>query len=72
MALGVEVMNNRDIVISNPESGFRVNYPKDGDAPMLVAIDGIDRVVDHAKLKFWAKAWKAFHEKARAIGWLSS
>ena len=72
VTLGVEVINNRDIVISSPESGFSVTYRKDGDAPMLVAVDGIDRVVDHAKLKFWAEAWKAAHEKARAVGWLSS
>ena len=32
---------------------------------MLVAIDGIGRVVDQAKVKFWAQAWKAAHEKAR-------
>ena len=69
VTLGVELINNRDIVISSPESGFSV---KDGDAPMLVAIDGIGRVVDHAKVKFWAQAWKAAHEKARAVGWLSS
>jgi hypothetical protein len=56
VTLGVEVINKRDIVISSPESGFSVTYRKDGDAPMLVAIDGIDRVVDHAKLKFWAQA----------------
>ena len=59
MTLGVELINNRDIVVSNPESGFSVTYRKDGDAPMLVAIDGIDRAVDQAKLKFWAQAWKA-------------
>jgi hypothetical protein len=57
--LGVELINNRDIVLSSPESGFSVTYRKDGDAPMLVAIDGIDRAVDQAKLKFWAQAWKA-------------
>jgi hypothetical protein len=39
---------------------------------MLVAIDGIGRVVDQAKVKFWAQAWRAAHEKARAVGWLSS
>ena len=70
MTLGIEVINNRDIVISSPESGFSVTYRKDGDAPMLVAIDGVGRVVDQAKLKFWAQAWKAAHEKARAVGWL--
>ena len=59
VTLGVELINNRDIAISSPESGFSVTYRKDGDAPMLVAIDGIDRAVDQAKLKFWAQAWKA-------------
>ena len=68
VTLGVELINNRDIVISSPESGFSVTYRKDGDAPMLVAINGIGRVVD----QFWAQAWKAAHEKARAVGWLSS
>ena len=72
VTLGVELINDRDIVISSPESGFSVTYRKDGDAPMLVAIDGIGRVVDQAKVKFWAQAWKAAHEKARAVGWLSS
>jgi hypothetical protein len=37
VTLGVELINNRDIVVSNPESGFSVTYRKDGDAPMLVA-----------------------------------
>jgi hypothetical protein len=48
---------------------------RDGDAPMLVAIDGIDgidRFPDQEKLNFLAKAWRAAHQKARAIGWLRS
>jgi len=72
VTLGVELINNRDLVISSPESGFSVTYRKDGDAPMLVAIDGTGRVVDQAKVKFWAQAWKAAHEKSCAVGWLSS
>ena len=75
MTLGVEVINNRDIVVSHPEAGFSVTYRKDGDAPMLVAIDGIDgidRFPDQEKLNFSAKAWRAAHQKARAIGWLRS
>ncbi|MFZ0398082.1 MAG: hypothetical protein WAM06_08600 [Methyloceanibacter sp.] len=75
MTLGVEVINNRDIVVSHPEAGFSVTYRKDGDVPMLVAIDGIDgidRFPDQEKLNFLAKAWKAAHQKARAIGWLRS
>ena len=72
MTLGVELIDNRDIVVSNPKSGFSVTYRKDGDAPMLVAVDGIGRLADQAKVRFWAQAWKAAHHKARAVGWLSS
>jgi hypothetical protein len=28
---------------------------------MLVAVDGIGRLADQAKVKFWAQAWKAAH-----------
>ena len=72
VTLGVEVINDRDIVVSHPELGFSVTYRKDGDAPMLFAIDGIDRGDDRQKVKFWAQAWKAAHQKARAVGWLNS
>lgn len=68
MTLGVELINDRDIVVSHPETGFSVTYRKDGDAPMLVAIDSIDeRDIDLEKLNFLARAWKAAHQKARAI-----
>jgi hypothetical protein len=66
------VINDRDIVVSHPESGFSVTYRKDGDAPMLFAINGIDRSDHPSKVKFWAQAWKAAHKKARAVGWLNS
>ena len=70
MSLGVQLINNRDIVVSQPEFGFSVTYRKDGDAPMLYAIDGIDRSDNLLKVKFWADAWKAAHKKAIAMGWL--
>jgi hypothetical protein len=70
--LGVEVINDRDIVVSHPEFGFSVTYRKDGDAPMLFAIDGIDCSDDPPKVKFWAQAWKAAYQKARAVGWLNA
>ena len=38
MTLGVEVINNRDIVVSHPETGLSVTYRKDGEAPMLVRL----------------------------------
>jgi hypothetical protein len=72
VTLGVELVNDRDIVVSHPESGFSVTYRKDGDAPMLFAVDGIDFSDDPPKVKFWAQAWKAAHRKALAVGWLSS
>jgi hypothetical protein len=72
VTLGVEIINNRDIVVSQPESGFSVTYRKDGDYPMLFAINGIDRSDDPAKVRFWAQAWKAAHNKARLVGWLHS
>ena len=70
--LGVQVIGDRDIVVSSPDAGFSITYRRDGLAPMLVAIDGIGRSSPPSKVKFWAQAWKAAHQKARAIGWLDS
>ena len=41
MTLGVQLVGERDIVVTSPESGFSITYRKDGLAPMLVAIDGM-------------------------------
>ena len=70
--LGVQIVGDRDIVVTCPDSGFSITYRKHGLAPMLVAIDGIGRSSEPSKVKFWAQAWKAAHKKARALGWLSS
>ena len=43
MSLGVEIRNDRDIVVSQPETGFSVTFRKDGESPVLFAISGIDR-----------------------------
>ena len=43
----------------------RPSVPTDGDAPMLVAIDGIDdvdRFPDTEKLNFLVRAWKAAYQ----------
>ena len=72
MSLGVQLINDRDIVVSQSESGFSVTYRKDGDSPMLFAINGIDQSDDPSKVRFWAQAWKAAHQKARSVGWLNS
>ena len=72
MTLGVQIIGDRDIVVTNPASGFSITYRKDGDAPLLFAINGIDRTDEPLKVKFWAQAWKAAHRKAVAVGWLRS
>ena len=70
--LGVQIIGDRDIVVSRPEDGLSITYRKDGFAPMLTAIDGMGRSSERSRLKFWAQAWKAAHQKACAMGWLSS
>jgi hypothetical protein len=72
VTLSVELINERDIVVSQLQTGFSVTYRKDGDAPMLFAISGIDQSDDPSRVKFWARAWKAAHQKAQAVGWLKS
>ena len=32
----------------------------------------IDQSDDRSKVKFWAQAWKAAHQKALSVGWLNS
>jgi hypothetical protein len=61
-----------DIIVTMPETGYSVTYRKDGRSPWLFAVEGIDRTDIPAKVQFWAKAWKAAHQKARAVGWLNS
>ena len=63
---------HRDIIVTMPETGYSVTYRKDGKSPLLFAIEGIDRSDIPSKVQFWAKAWKAAHQKARAVGWLNS
>ena len=70
--VGVQIIGGRDIVVSDPDTGFSITYRKDGRAPMLVAIDGIGRCSEPSRVKFWAQAWKTAHQKARAMGWLRS
>jgi hypothetical protein len=70
--LGVQIIGDRDIVVSSPESGLSITYRKDSLAPMLVAVDGMGRSSEPSKVKFWAQAWKAAYQKFRALGWLSA
>jgi hypothetical protein len=70
--IGVQIIGGRDIVVSNPDASLSITYRKDGSAPLLFAIDGIDRSSEPSKVKFWAQAWKAAHRKALSMGWLRS
>jgi hypothetical protein len=70
--LGVQIIGDRDIVVSSAEANFSITYRKDGLAPLLVAINGIGRSSEPAFVKFCAQAWKAAYQKARAVGWLNS
>lgn len=33
----------------------------------MAMLDGIDRTSEPAKVRFWAQAWKAAHQKALAV-----
>jgi hypothetical protein len=71
--LTVDVVDDRDIIVAMPASGFEVTYRRDGYYTMLVATDALKRDDrDFARIQFLAKAWKAAHCKARALGWLDS
>ena len=65
LTLGVKLINDRDIVISSPESGFSITYRRDGEAPMLVAINGMGRTENPSEVNFWADARKAAHKSPR-------
>jgi len=71
--LGVQIIGGRrlvrDIVVFKPDAGLSITYRKDGLAPLLVAIDGIGRSSEPSRVKFWAEAWKAAHQKALSMGW---
>jgi hypothetical protein len=70
--LSVKVINDRDIVVTMPGSGFEVTYRKDGTFPMLMATDMMREDPDPKRLTFLVRAWKATHQKAKALGWLNS
>jgi hypothetical protein len=68
-AIAVEV-RDRDIIVSEPNAGLSITYRKDGQAPMLVALDEIREKPTPEELHFIPRAWRAAFEKAKALGWL--
>jgi hypothetical protein len=69
--LTVDVVNDRDIVVMNPKTGFEVTYRRDGYYRMLVALDPM-RDVRPTRLNFLAQAWTAAHDKAISLDWLDN
>jgi hypothetical protein len=56
--LGVQIINDRDIVVSSAETNFSITYRKEGLAPMLVAINGMGRLSEPYFLSFARKPGK--------------
>jgi hypothetical protein len=65
----VEVFNERDIVISKPESEFEVTYRREPYYPMLIASDVLQNDFDESKVTLLAQAWKLARDKAKSLGW---
>jgi len=68
-SLSVEI-HDHDIVVTTPSSGQSVTYRKDRLAPMLVALDPMNRSLNDDRLAFFARAWNAAYAKAKELGWL--
>jgi hypothetical protein len=59
------------ITVSEPQTDQQVTYCKDPAAPLLFVKDSL-REIDASRAAFLAQAWRAAHDAARRIGWLSS
>ncbi len=70
--LNVQVLQDQDLVVTEPKTGEKVIYRRDGNSPMLVLMDSLRSDPDAARVKFLVSAWKAAHAKAQQLGWLKS
>ena len=69
--LGVQIIGDRDIVVSSPESGFSITYRKDGLAPCswLLMASIAHRAIEGEIL---GASMEGGLPQARSLGWLSS
>jgi hypothetical protein len=70
--LRVEV-RGQDIIVTMPETSFRVVYRKPNREPQLVArLDYFqhDQKGPITRAQFLARAWKLANDKARELGWI--
>jgi hypothetical protein len=63
--LNVQVLQDCDLVVTEPRTGEKVVYRKDGDSPVLVMMDLLRADPDAARVRFLVSAWKAAHAKAQ-------
>ena len=62
--IDVQVLQDRDLVVTRPTTGEQVTYRKDGASRMLVLMDSMRMDPDPERARF--------HAKAQQLGWLSS
>jgi hypothetical protein len=70
--IDVQVLQDRDLVVTRPATGEQVTYRKDGASPVLVLMDSMRMDPDPERARFLVSAWRAAHAKAQQLGWLSS
>jgi hypothetical protein len=68
----VQVLHDRDLVVTRPDTGEQVTYRKDGASPMLIFMDSMRMDPDPERVRFLVSAWRAAHAKAQQLGWLRS
>jgi hypothetical protein len=70
--IDVQVLQDRDLVVTRPATGDQVTYRKDGASPVLVLMDSMRMDPDPERARFLVSAWRAADAKAQQLGWLSS
>jgi hypothetical protein len=70
--VNVQVLQDRDLVVTRRDTGEQLTYRKDGASPMLVLMDSMREDPDPERARFLVSAWKAAHAKAQQLGWLRS
>jgi hypothetical protein len=70
--VNVQVLQNRDLVVTRLETGEQATYRKEGASPVLVLVDSMRGDPDRERARFLVAAWRAAHAKAQQLGWLRS
>jgi hypothetical protein len=68
----LQVLDERDIVVTKPANDFKVTYRRDAKSPVLVAVDAMEERLSPPILKFLIEAWKLAYHRAKSLGWLGA